>query len=63
MFTNSCEILCNYQNVYMHKNEPRVNPTLIDNVIKVYELKVGTFETHMRLAPTESNSEVDSTFH
>ena len=30
----------------MHKNEPRANPTLINYVIMVYELKVGTIKTH-----------------
>ena len=30
----------------MHKNEPRVNPTLINYVIMVYELGVGTIGTY-----------------
>ena len=30
----------------MHKNEPKANPTLINHAIMVYDLKVGTIETH-----------------
>ena len=30
----------------MHKSEPSVNPTLINYVIMVYKLKVGTIKTH-----------------
>ena len=30
----------------MHKNEPRANPTLINRIIMVYELRARTIETH-----------------
>ena len=30
----------------MHKNEPRVNLTLINYVMMVFEIKVGTIGTH-----------------
>ena len=34
--------LHNYPNTLMHKNEPKVNPTLINHVIMEYELRAGT---------------------
>ena len=33
----------------MHKSEPRANPTLINHSNMVYELKVGTNETHKNI--------------
>ena len=47
----------------MHKSEPRANPTFITHAGKVYELKVGPLEPIGILAPSESNSKVDSTSH
>ena len=38
--------LHSYQKALMHKNELKTHPTLINSVIKEYELKVGTIETH-----------------
>ena len=35
----------------MHKNEPRANPILIENVIKVYELKREPLEPIRELIP------------
>ena len=34
----------------MHKNEPKVNSSLINYVIMVYELRVGTIEIHRSIA-------------
>ena len=39
LFTYPYAALHNYQNDSMHKNKLRVNPILIDHVIKVYELE------------------------
>ena len=52
MFIYSYATLCNYQNVFMHKSEPRANPTLIAHASKVYELIVGPLEPIGVLAPS-----------
>ena len=38
--------LHNYQNAFMYKSKPKVNPTLIICANKVYELRMGTIRTH-----------------
>ena len=43
----------------MHKSESRVNPTLINCVMKVYELERGPLEPIGVLASLKSNFEVD----
>ena len=47
----------------MHKNEPKVNSTFINRAIMVYELRVGPLRPIGVLSPSETNYEVDSTFH
>ena len=44
--TYLCVTLCNYQNTFMHKSELKTHSTLINHVIKGYELRVGTTRTH-----------------
>ena len=46
MFTIPYATLCNYQNTLMYKSEPRVNSTLINYVIMIYELRVKTISIH-----------------
>ena len=45
MFTISFATFRNYQDVFMYKTKPKVNPTFINRDIMVYELKAGTLET------------------
>ena len=45
----------------MHKSEPRVNPTLIDCTIKIYELEGGLLEPIEVLPFLESNFDADLT--
>ena len=51
MFTYPYAILCNYQNAFMHKSEPKTNSTFIIRSNKVYELKVGIVGPIGALAP------------
>ena len=46
MFTILYATLHNYQKALIHKSEPRVNPTLINHVNMVYELKAKTIRAH-----------------
>ena len=48
------------QNAFIHKSESRVNATLIDYVIKVYELKQGLLGLIGALALLECTSKVNS---
>ena len=41
MFNKLYATLHNYQNIFIHKSEPRANSTLMGCAIKVYELKRG----------------------
>ena len=50
MFTIPHVTLHNYLNALMHESEPKVDPTLINHVIMVYELRVRTIGTHMSIA-------------
>ena len=45
------------------KNEPRVNPTLINRANKVHELERGLVGPIRVLAPSKFNFEVDPTSH
>ena len=47
----------------MYKSELKANPILIIHANKVYELRVGLLGPTGILAPSESNSKVDSTSH
>ena len=42
----------NCQNAFIHKSEPRTNPTLIDHAIKVYELEWKPLEPIGVLVPS-----------
>ena len=57
--TNPCVTSHNYQKALMHKSKPRVNPTFINHVIKVYELEQGPLGPIGVLVPSKSNFEVD----
>ena len=48
------------QNAFIHKSESRVNATLIDYVIKVYELKQGPLGLIGELTLLECTSKVNS---
>ena len=47
----------------MHISEPRAYSTLINHIIKVYELEQGPLGLIGVLTPSKFNSEVDSTSH